>query len=119
VDTLLAVMLEARRLIALPENDFSWSSFIDQEAALREIDATIASVRAGGTDTGVLFLPTGPIQDVSLSSGWGDEFLALADRHDAAVAAQIGHAVHQCVVDGLHDTIRGACPDGHERLLAA
>ena len=34
----------------------------------------------------VLFLPTGPIQEVSLSSGWGDEFVALADRFDAAAA---------------------------------
>jgi hypothetical protein len=34
----------------------------------------------------VLFLPTGPIQEVSLSSGWGDEFLQLAERYDAAVA---------------------------------
>jgi hypothetical protein len=34
----------------------------------------------------VLFLPTGPIQEVSLSSGWAQEFLDLADRYDQAVA---------------------------------
>jgi hypothetical protein len=101
VDTLLDVMLEARRLIALPDNDFSWSSFIDQEAALDEIDASIESLRAGDTKTGgtgVLFLPTGPIQEVSLSSGWGDEFVALANRYDAAVATAQGHAVHRCAI---------------------
>jgi hypothetical protein len=31
-----------------------------------------------------LFAPTGPIQEVSLSSGWGDMFLELAKRMDAA-----------------------------------
>lgn len=32
------------------------------------------------------FIPTGPLQEVSISSGWGDEFCALADRFDAAMA---------------------------------
>ena len=35
----------------------------------------------------VLFAPTGPIQEVSLSSGWGKEFLALSERFDDAMAA--------------------------------
>ncbi|HEX8181606.1 MAG TPA: hypothetical protein VF525_18845 [Pyrinomonadaceae bacterium] len=34
----------------------------------------------------VLFAPTGPMQEVSLSSGWGEEFLALAERFDEAMA---------------------------------
>ena len=53
-----------------------------------EIDAHIARFARAARDTGwmaVLFLPTGPIQEVSLSSGWGDEFVALADRFDRAV----------------------------------
>jgi hypothetical protein len=33
----------------------------------------------------VLFAPTGPIQEVSISSGWGNEFLDLAERFDRAV----------------------------------
>jgi hypothetical protein len=33
----------------------------------------------------VLFAPTGPIQEVSVSSGWGDAFLELADRFDDAM----------------------------------
>jgi hypothetical protein len=190
MDTLLDVLLEARRLLALPGNDFSWSSFVDQDLALEEIDATIERLREGDTNTGVLFLPTGPLQEVSLSSGWGDEFVALANRYDAAVATLHGHAVHLCAScgeeagrlrieggelrrtaftstltqkatdgvraaiadaaalhaldpelapfycpecersycgahwrredvfeDGLHDSIRGTCPEGHERML--
>ena len=193
MDDLLAVMLEARRLIALPENDFTWSSFIDQEAALEEIDGFIVALEAGTGSAygiGVLFLPTGPIQEVSLSSGWGDEFVALADRFDLAAAAHSGKAKHLCgrcgkeagtltcadgelrrvsftsvltqretpavraaigsaralyeldfelapfycpacdrsycgehwnatdvFEDGVHDSIRGTCPEGHERLL--
>ncbi len=93
------VLREARALIARPGNDFSWSSFIDQEAALDEIDRHIARLEAGEAragDMAVLFLPTGPIQEVSLSSGWGDEFVALADRFDKAVCVHVGRAVHYC-----------------------
>jgi hypothetical protein len=39
VDELIAVLLEARRLVALPGNDFSWSSLLDQEFATEELDA--------------------------------------------------------------------------------
>ena len=193
MDALLAVMLEARRLIALPENDFTWSSFIDQETALEEIDGFIDALEAGTANAswiGMLFLPTGPIQEVSLSSGWGEAFVALADRFDLAAAAHAGRAKHLCArcgkeagtltcadgelrrvsftsvltqretpavraalgsaralyeldfelvpfycpacdrsycgehwsatdvfEDGVHDSIRGTCPEGHERLL--
>jgi hypothetical protein len=193
VDDLLAVMLEARRLIALPENDFSWSSFIDQKSALEEIDEIISDLEEGtahARGVAVLFLPTGPMQEVALSSGWGDEFVALADRFDLTAAAHVGSATHFCgrcgneagkltcadgelrrvsftsvltqretpavravigsaralyeldfelapffcpecdrsycgehwnatdiFEDGVHDSIRGTCPEGHERLL--
>jgi hypothetical protein len=58
------------------------------EAALQEIDDLIVALEGGQTPPrprmSVLFAPTGPIQEVSLSSGWGEEFLALAARFDAA-----------------------------------
>jgi hypothetical protein len=72
MDELIAVLLEARALVALPGNDFSWSSFRDQESALHEIDGAIAALRAGDTRTAAaaaLFLPTGPLQELSLDSG--------------------------------------------------
>jgi hypothetical protein len=114
VDSLIDVMLEARRLVALPDNDFSYSSFLDQEAALEEIDAFIAGLRAGDTKTGgmsVLFLPTGPMQEVSLSGGWGDEFVALADRFDRACCVVAGNATHFCWTCG-REAARLTCTDG-------
>jgi hypothetical protein len=86
------ILTDARALLARPANDFSWSSWKDQEAALAEVDALIAEVRLGQRPEtlDVLFLPTGPIQEVSLSSGWAREFLELADRYDAAIAAASG-----------------------------
>jgi hypothetical protein len=183
VDSLLDVMLEARRLIAESDDDL-----------VEELDGHIGALRAGDADTRgmtVLFLPTGPLQEVSLSSGWGDEFVALADRFDRACCVHAGRAVHSCELcnqqaaeltcengelrretftgtltqpetpavraaiadaaalyaldpelapffcpecrrtycgdhwetrdvfddDGFHDSIRGTCPEGHERML--
>ncbi|GAA1420702.1 hypothetical protein ACFQZ4_48050 [Catellatospora coxensis] len=89
VAALVIVLGEVRERLARPDNDFSWSSFMDADAALAEIDGLIVRVRAEGSvpfALSVLFAPTGPIQEVALSSGWGDEFLALADRFDDASA---------------------------------
>jgi hypothetical protein len=84
---LIAILNEARILIARDGTDFLWSSWIDQEHAVSEIDSVIASLENGFVpEIGVLFAPTGPIQEVSLSSGWGDEFLELAERFDKEYA---------------------------------
>lgn len=88
VDQLIAVFEDARALVAHPDNDFSWSSWIDQDDALAELNAIIAALRSGGypnLSMGILFAPTGPMQEVSISSGWGQEFLALAERFDGAI----------------------------------
>ena len=88
------VLRDARRLLALPNNDFAWSSWEDEQAALAELDGLIAKLQDGvlckRLDLELLFLPTGPIQEVSLSSGWADEFLQLASRFDAAATALYG-----------------------------
>ncbi|WP_433222591.1 hypothetical protein ACQP00_23895 [Dactylosporangium sp. CS-047395] len=82
---LLAVLADVRALLARPDNDFAWSSFADRDGALAELDALTARVRTTGevpSSLRILFAPTGPIQEVAISSGWGDAFLTLADRFD-------------------------------------
>jgi hypothetical protein len=88
---LLSVLEEARGLLAAADNDFTWSSWRNRNDALNEIDTILAELRSGILPSAltlhVLFAPTGPIQEVSLSSGWGDAFIALAERFDAAIAS--------------------------------
>lgn len=87
--SLEAVLMDARTLLQRSGNDFSWSSWDDASEAVAAIDQIISNIRAGQMppplSMKVLFAPTGPIQEVSLNSGWGDEFLALASRFDAAL----------------------------------
>jgi hypothetical protein len=89
-EKLIAVFEEARRLLAAAGNDFGWSSWRDRVEALEEIDQVLSGLRSGAPPDvltlEVLFAPTGPIQEVSLSSGWGDEFVELAGRFDEAMA---------------------------------
>jgi len=80
---LIAILKETRTFLALAENDFSWSSWVDQDQATSEIDSIIAELEHGSVpDINTLFAPTGPIQEVSIDSGWGIEFLELAERFD-------------------------------------
>jgi hypothetical protein len=84
---LISLLQELRAFLARPDNDFSWSSWEDSEVALREIDAFISVARSGAVpDLEILLLPTGPAQEISLSSGWANEFLVLANRIEAEVA---------------------------------
>jgi hypothetical protein len=86
---LLADVLRcAIELLSLPDNDFAWSSWEDRDAAVAEIEGLLARIEAGETperlSVAVLFAPTGPIQEVSVSSGWGEAFLKVAERYDRA-----------------------------------
>jgi hypothetical protein len=87
---LLDALREVRALLARPDNDFLWSSWEDADEALAEIDGPIHALESGRLPDrftlSVLFAPTGPLQETALSSGWGDEFLALASRCDGALA---------------------------------
>jgi hypothetical protein len=77
------VLADARALLARPGNDFSWSRWDNEREALAEMDQLAADPSV--QELRALFAPTGPIQEVSLSSGWGDDFLQLACRFDAAI----------------------------------
>jgi hypothetical protein len=87
---LILVFEELRQLVSSPNNDFSWSSWNDQHDAIEEIDTILSALRSGEppkpSSLEVLFAPTGPAQELSLSSGWSSEFLALAEKFDEAIA---------------------------------
>lgn len=88
--SLVDILVEARILVAREGNDFSWSGWDDNTEALAEIDAILTQLKAGripGPAMNLLFLPTGPLQELSLSSVWGEEFVALAGRFDHALAS--------------------------------
>lgn len=70
------IVAELRALVARPGNDFTYSWWDDAERALAELDGISQQ------DLATLFLPTSGMQELAISSGWGNEFNELADRFD-------------------------------------
>ena len=87
-EVLLDVLRAAVELLSIEDNDFAWSSWKDSSAAVAEVSRLLAIVEAGGIPdrlaVSVIFAPTGPMQEVSISSGWGETFLKVAERYDYA-----------------------------------
>jgi hypothetical protein len=85
---LRAVLVAARELVELPGNSFDWSSWEGSAEAKSELEMHIARLDAGGlperASVSVIFAPTGPMQELSMSSGWSDVYLRLAERFDRA-----------------------------------
>jgi len=90
VEALIEVLADTRALLARPSNDFAWSRWTNAEAAVAEIDGIIGRIHAADTiklpELEALYGPTSSLQEVSVESGWGDAFLMLASRFDAAIA---------------------------------
>lgn len=89
-DSLIHILEASIELISLPDNDFSWSYWMDEAEARDEITRLIDTLKNGSLpprlNVAVLFTPTGPLQEVSLSSGWGETFLKVAGKYDEVEA---------------------------------
>jgi hypothetical protein len=57
---------------------------LDRDGDQRLSKSEVAQDKTLLEDVSVLFAPTGPIQEVSLSSGWSETFLKVAERFDRA-----------------------------------
>ena len=81
---LAAILRDTQQLLNRAGNDFAWSSWDDAAAAEDELQEHLRRVEQGDYtrlfDLQVLYAPTGPIQEVSVSSGWGQEFLVVAAK---------------------------------------
>jgi hypothetical protein len=83
------ILREAIAWLLRPGNDFAWSWWNNASEAVAELSGHVAALEAGTLppklDLTVVFAPTGPIQEVGVSSGWGEAFLELSGRFDRAV----------------------------------
>jgi hypothetical protein len=118
--SLADVLIEARRLVSLPDNNFTWATWDDAEEAIAEIDGLLSRSHLGPPPMGevaVLFMPTGDLQEVSISSGWGNEFIDLANRYDAvtSVAARARLACVLCGDQAGKVELTGSAAEGELR----
>ena len=90
IESLIHVLEAAIELISLPDNDFCWSRWEDEEQEKSELLGLVSTLKSGvlpeRLKLAVLFAPTGPLQEVSLSSGWAEPFLKVAEKYDEVEA---------------------------------
>ena len=83
---LILVLESAIELVQIPENDFCWSYWENAQEATEEISKLLNLAKSytlpERIEVAVLFAPTGPLQEVSLSSSWGQSFLKVAEKYD-------------------------------------
>ncbi len=74
-ESLIHILESALELVSIPGNEFCWSSWEDGNEAQQEILGLISSVKNGDlpdrVKVSVIFAPTGSLQELSMSSGWG------------------------------------------------
>lgn len=91
VEELIAILEEVVGILKLPDMDVAWSHYNNVEEAVEDMNQHIARLRRGDLskmeDLTLLFAPTGSLQEISISSGWGTPFLDIAARFDRAVEA--------------------------------
>jgi hypothetical protein len=87
---LINVLDEALHLLAFPGNEFMWSFWSEADEAIAEVAQHRQRISGDDfshlMDLEVLFAVSGPLQEVSLSSGWGPIFVDLGDKFDRAIA---------------------------------
>lgn len=85
----ISILLEVRSIIDSLYTDVVWSRFNNVNEALEYIDSSIeALTRQDGSvldDLKILFAPTGSLQEISIRSGWGNEFIEISSKFDAAM----------------------------------
>jgi len=84
----VSVVTALRRTIELVESSrtslYAQDTVEDIAERLRSaVRALESGERVDGSGLGLLFAPTGSIQETSLANGWGEEYLALSDVIDA------------------------------------
>ncbi len=71
------------------ETDVSWTHFNTIEELTQMIDSSIDGLKRNENvvieELAIHFAPTSTFQELSISNGWTEEYLMLADRFDDAV----------------------------------
>jgi hypothetical protein len=88
-DEVIGILQEVKHVLEVPGTDVAWSRYKSVEEAVGDIHQHIERLRAGDVskidDLTLLFAPTGSLQEISISSGWGEAFLYLAARFDRVI----------------------------------
>jgi hypothetical protein len=82
-------IVRLKTLISLPTTDVGWSAYTSADEALKDLEEIENGLKELDKDAVdklcFLLLPTADLQEISISSGWGDEFLIIAEAIEKAL----------------------------------
>ena len=85
----IKILETIKKIIQSPETDIFRSRFDTNEVVVNELENHINKLREENFDNIenliILFAPTSDLQEISLSSGWGKQFLSISERFDHAI----------------------------------
>lgn len=90
VDEVVTVLADVLKIVESENQDVTWAGawWDEPRDMVSDLRNHLARLRKGDTsrmaELRLLFLPTGPLQEVSISSGWSTRYLKLAAQFDAA-----------------------------------
>jgi hypothetical protein len=68
------------------DSDVAWTRYESPGHLRQDIDKNIELLTTGNlsslSDLQLMFAPTGVFQEISISNGWGDEFLKISQTFD-------------------------------------
>jgi len=83
---IIDLLTEINDFLKIHHIDFNWSGYRNIESLLAEINTYIISLNnldhSSIKNINVLFAPTGPLQELSISNGWTDYYIDLSNRYD-------------------------------------
>lgn len=86
---IVTILKEVKDIIDSPNTDVIWSGYETVKEAIEDLDLYIKKMSQSDEavieDVKYLFAPTGRLQEISIDSGWGDEFLEIAERFDELI----------------------------------
>lgn len=82
----ISELLTSIKIKTNAQTDVIWSRYETPQELIDDLDAKIVKLRASNYDVlgdlYMLFAPTGSFQEISLSNGWSEEFLELAESFE-------------------------------------
>ena len=89
INDVINVLKKTKAIIKDIDIDVAWSRFDSEEDVIAALDDHIENLLSHNFsniwDLIILFAPTGSLQEISISNGWGAEYLALASEFDTAI----------------------------------
>jgi len=87
ITAVIEILENLKRIIETKETNIIYSTFDSIEDLIFELDTHIQKLKDEDfskiDDLILLFAPTSDLQEISISSGWGKQFLDISERFDS------------------------------------